>query len=125
MQLQLENPEHGYFVRRVEPAAVTVIDRALAASFVMSRDSVIEHWPVTSVGALEPAHLDAILALKPDVVLLGSGAKLEFPARAVTAAFLTRGVGVEVMDNAAAARTFNVLAQEGRKVVAAFILPGA
>ena len=39
------------------------------------------------------------------------------------AAFLQRGVGIEVMDNAAAARTFNVLAGEGRRVVAAFVLP--
>ena len=40
------------------------------------------------------------------------------------AACLTRGIGIEVMDNAAAARTFNVLATEGRRVLAAFLLPG-
>jgi uncharacterized protein len=41
------------------------------------------------------------------------------------AGFLRKGVGVEVMDNAAAARTYNLLASEGRHVVAGFILPGA
>jgi uncharacterized protein len=47
---------------------------------------------------------------------------LRFPAPAVLAALLTRGIGVEVMDNAAAARTFNLLAGEGRRVVAALLI---
>jgi uncharacterized protein len=57
-------------------------------------------------------------------VLLGTGPRQRFPSAAVMAAMLTRGVGMEVMDNAAAARTFNVLATEGRTVVGAFLLPG-
>ena len=47
-----------------------------------------------------------------------------FPPQAVLAQFLRRGIGLETMDNAAAARTFNVLAGEGRNVVAMFLLPG-
>ncbi|MGH8115897.1 MAG: MTH938/NDUFAF3 family protein, partial [Rhodanobacteraceae bacterium] len=58
----------------------------------------------------------------PDVVLLGTGARQVFPSQAVLGAFLQRGVGVEAMDNAAAARTWDILAGEGRNVVAAFIL---
>ena len=57
------------------------------------------------------------------IVLLGTGLRQRFPTAAILARFLTRGVGVEVMDNAAAARTFNVLAAEGRRAVAAFMLP--
>ena len=57
-------------------------------------------------------------------VLLGTGERQVFPPAAAMAAGLRRGVGIEVMTNAAAARTFNVLASEGRKVVAGFILPG-
>jgi uncharacterized protein len=56
-------------------------------------------------------------------VLLGTGARLARPPVAALAPLLTRGIGCEVMDNAAAARTFNLLAGEGRKVVAAFVLP--
>ena len=51
-----------------------------------------------------------MLALKPELVVLGTGAVQVFPPAAVMAACLTRGIGIEVMDNAAAARTFNVLA---------------
>ena len=54
--------------------------------------------------------------------LLGTGERQVFPSAAVMAACLTCGIGIEVMGNAAAARTFNVLAGEGRRVVAGFIL---
>ena len=123
MHLNLHVPDTTYFVRRVAPHSVTVVDRELHASFILATDRLIEGWEASDVNSLTPASADPILALEPAVVLLGSGAKLRFPPQAVLAAFLTRGIGVEVMDNAAAARTFNVLAQEGLKVVAAFILP--
>jgi uncharacterized protein len=71
---------------------------------------------------MTPAHAEPILALQPSVVLLGTGARQQFPSQEVLATFLQRGVGIEVMDNAAAARTWDILASEGRNVVAAFIL---
>ena len=65
-----------------------------------------------------------MLALQPEVVVLGTGARQVFPPASVLAACLSRGIGIEVMANPAAARTFHVLAGEGRKVVAALILQG-
>ncbi|MEO8673560.1 MAG: MTH938/NDUFAF3 family protein [Tahibacter sp.] len=124
MQLALNRPGEYLFVRTVAPEAITVIDRALTRSFVLAPDRAIEDWPVTTVDAIDPAAVATILALVPEVVVLGSGARLQFPAQSILAQFLARGVGIEVMDNAAAARTFNVLVSEGRRVVAAFILPG-
>lgn len=123
MHLNLHVPDTPCFVRRVAPHAITIVDRELHASFILAVDRVVEAWDASDVASLTPASADPILALEPAVVLLGSGTRLRFPPQAVLAAFLTRGIGVEVMDNAAAARTFNVLAQEGRNVVAAFILP--
>jgi uncharacterized protein len=67
------------------------------------------------------ADLDPVLAQTPELVVLGTGAVQVFPPAEVMAACLTRGIGIEVMDNAAAARTFNVLAGEGRRVVAGFV----
>jgi uncharacterized protein len=122
MELSLDRPEDFLFVRRADAGAVTVVDRALTRSFILARDRAIEDWGVTDIAALMPHQVQPILALEPDVVLLGSGARQQFPSQAVLAEFLKRGVGVEVMDNAAAARTWNVLAGEHRNVVAAFIL---
>ena len=58
-------------------------------------------------------------------MLLGTGARQVFPAREAMAALLRRRIGIEVMTNAAACRTYNLLAGEGRRVVAAIMLAGA
>jgi uncharacterized protein len=122
MELNLERPRDYLFVRRADARSVTVADRPFTASLILTRDKVIDDWGVNDVAAMTADHAEPILALQPDVVLLGTGAHLRFPSQAVLAAFLQRGVGVEVMDNAAAARTWDILASEGRNVVAAFIL---
>ena len=122
MELNLERPRDYLFVRKADAHAITVVDRPFTASLILTRETVIDDWVITAVAAMTPAHVEPIVALKPDVVLLGTGARQVFPSQAVLAAFLQHGIGVEVMDNAAAARTWDILASEGRNVVAAFIL---
>lgn len=122
MELNLERPRDHLFVRRADAHAVTVVDRRFDTSLILTRDRVIDDWGVIDIAAMTPDQAEPILALQPDVVLLGTGACQQFPSQAVLAAFLQRGVGVEVMDNAAAARTWDILASEGRNVVAGFIL---
>jgi uncharacterized protein len=88
----------------------------------VSPETLLEHWPVTDARTMQPADLDPLLALQPELVLLGTGATQVFPQAAVLATCLGRGIGLEVMSNAAAARTYSVLAGEGRRVVAGFML---
>ena len=124
MQLT-QDPAEGYlFVRACHPHAITIVDRELTRSFVLAPDRVVEEWPVTNAAEFDLAAADAIAALNPEVVLLGTGERQVFPPREAIAALLKRRIGVEVMDNAAASRTYNLLAQEGRRAVAAFMLPG-
>ena len=59
---------------------------------------------------------------KQKVLVIGSGPKQEFPAPEVLGAVMSRGIGCEVMDTGAACRTYNILASEGRTVVAALLL---
>lgn len=122
MQLTLENPDFRYYLRGVNAEGIGVNDRRLARSFILSPMDLVEDWRPRSLAELEPADLAPLLALNPTVVLLGTGPTLAFPPPAVMAECLTRGIGIEVMDNAAAARTFNVLATEARRVVAGFLL---
>lgn len=124
MQLTLENPDHEFFLRGADGVSALVNDRRLTGSFVLAPNTLIEAWAVRDAKALTADDLEPLLALAPEVVLLGTGAGQVFPPAAVMAACLGRRIGVEVMSNAAAARTFNVLAGESRKVVAGFILPG-
>jgi uncharacterized protein len=124
MQLVEQDRGGQLFVRRCAADRIVVVDREFTASFVLALDRVVDPWPVASAGTLDAGEAAPLLALDPEVVLLGTGARQVFPPAAFLAAFLTRGIGIEPMDNAAAARTFNVLGAEGRRVVAAFILPG-
>ena len=122
MQLNLEHPDHEFLLRGADGTAAVVNDRHLTSSFFLSPDQLVETWPVADPRALGTGDIEPLLELGPEVVLLGTGATQVLPPAAVMAACLTRGVGLEVMSNAAAARTFNVLASEGRKVVAGFVL---
>ena len=71
---------------------------------------------------LQDSHFAQILALKPELVIMGTGRGLRFPTPALRRSLIKAGVGFEAMDTGAACRTFNVLASEGRAVLAALIL---
>ena len=90
---------------------------------MLAPDQVVEDWPVTNAAEFDDRGGRSIAALNPEVVLLGTGERQVFPPREALVALLQRRIGVEVMDNAAASRTYNLLASEGRRAVAAFMLP--
>jgi uncharacterized protein len=124
MQLTEHRNERQLFVRKADAGSVTIIDREYARSLLIDAEQVIEDFPPRRVEELDAAAIQKVLTLEPEVVLLGTGARITFPPAAVLAEFLKRGIGLETMDNAAAARTFNVLIGEGRRAVAVFLLPG-
>ena len=111
MDLSFEHPGDYLFVRRVGAGTVTVVDRDFHKSILLTPQQVVEDWEATDAG------------LQPELVLLGTGERQVFPPAEVMAGFLRRGIGIEAMTNGSAARTYSLLAGEGRKVVAAFILP--
>jgi len=75
-----------------------------------------------SFAELRAVHLEPLLALSPELVLLGTGATQRFAPPEVRAVFAERGVGLEAMHLGAACRTYNVLVQEERRVAAALFL---
>jgi len=124
MALIEHRPEGYHVVRRVSSQAIVVDEREFSASFALAPDRDVVSLSATGVAQLDEAAVAAILTLDPTLVLLGSGVRQQFPAQSLMAAFLRRGIGIESMDNAAAARTYNLLAEEGRRVVAVFLLAG-
>jgi uncharacterized protein len=92
-----------------------------AGSLLLQPDGPVQAWDVPSLDALDVRHLAAVLALQPELVLIGTGARQRFLAPQLGVALAQAGVGFEVMDTAAACRTFNILMAEGRRVVAAFL----
>ena len=92
------------------------------ASLVVSAERLVTDWPAASIEALVPDHLAAIVEMRPEIVLLGTGPAFHFPEAALLAPLYKAGIGVEVMDTPAACRTYNILMGEGRNVVAALIV---
>jgi uncharacterized protein len=88
-----------------------------------SRGQRIE-W-AASYEELGAEHFDALAQLGVEVVIFGSGARIRFPKPAWLASLAARRIGVETMDSAAACRTYNILAQEGRDVAVALLLDQA
>ncbi len=109
-------------IRSASADAIRVNNETHTESIALTPAELLGPWPATPVTELEAAHFGDVFATSPEVVLLGTGENIVFPPRELTFAFARRGVGFEVMDTAAAARTFNVLAMEGRRVVAVLYL---
>lgn len=94
----------------------------MTTSFILMPDRIVDTWEPESVDELEPGHMETVAGMNPEVVLVGSGESLRFPSSAIMRSLIDRSIGVEVMDTAAACRTYNVLAGEGRAVAAALLL---
>jgi uncharacterized protein len=79
-------------------------------------------WAVSGFDALATSDFGFIRERNPEVVILGTGAKQRFPALELRRSLAASGAGVEIMDTPAACRTYNILASEGRAVIAAILL---
>lgn len=123
MQLVDQTDTAGPLVRGVSEDAIIVGAREWRESFLLQPGFEPIAWPAPALSAFGADDARELLARKPALVILGSGVKQAFPPAAFVAALLGAGVGIETMPNAAAARTFNLLASEGRKVLGAFLLP--
>lgn len=101
---------------------VDVNQRRFERSVIVLPERLIESWPVAQFDDLAPEHFEQLAELAPEIVLLGTGSVLRFPHPRLSVALLKQPVGLEVMDNSAACRTYNILMQEGRRVAAALII---
>lgn len=95
---------------------------ALVSSFIISPGTLLREWEPRAFEHLEGVHLSPLGELEVEVVLLGTGKRMHLPNREQLQALVELGLGYEVMDSAAACRTYNILAGEGRQVAAAIIL---
>lgn len=122
MRLTDDRTGAALLVRSYGPGEVRVGDQVLRRSCLISAERLIEDWRPQTVDELTEADLDAVFALQPEIVVLGTGERQRFPEPRLLAALLARGIGCEVMDTGAACRTYNVLVSEARRAVAALLL---
>lgn len=122
MKMQPDRLEGTNLISRQEPGRLWVHQTPFQGSQLVPHRGEVQAWPVSRFDDLSEAHFAQVLAMKPELVIMGTGTRLRFPAPALWRALISAGVGFEAMDTAAACRTFNVLASEGRAVLAALIL---
>lgn len=122
MKLTLESSSRVNLVRAYSRAELRIGEEHIRSSCIVSAGRLITEWAPVRFEELRPEHLEAILALEPELVLLGTGERQRFPPAEIRAAFAARGVGLEAMDLGAACRTYNILVQEERRAVAALFL---
>jgi uncharacterized protein len=109
-------------IRRVTGEAIVIGENRYTETIALTPDGVFEDFAPPPIEELDLSHFDILLEDEPELLILGTGKRTVFPPRELTFAFARRRIGLEVMDTAAAARTFNVLAGEGRRLVALLYL---
>jgi len=112
----------GNVVTGVGPGWVRVGATEYRENLVLTPADVVTGWAASGFDGLADADFAVVLAHKPEVVLFGAGPTIRFPHPRLLRTLTDGGIGVEVMDTPAACRTFNILAAEGRSVVAALLL---
>jgi uncharacterized protein len=125
MKMRADRIEGQNAIARHGPEGVVVNGVEHTESVVVPWRGDVVAWHAESFEALGADHFARIAALKPELVIFGSGARLRFPAPALLRPLIDAGIGVETMDSAAACRTYNVLLAEGRSVVAGLLFAGA
>ena len=112
-------------ISRHDPERIVVGATPFAHSLVVPWEGEVLRWDVQRFEQLTADHLGQLAALQPELVILGSGSRLRLASPAMMRALIEQRIGFEAMDTAAACRTYNVLASERRRVVAALILEAA
>lgn len=109
-------------IRSISARRIRIGDESFEHPIAVTADTVIDAWPAKAIDQLREDDFREVLSANPDVIVLGTGSDNLFPPRELVFAMARRGIGLEVMDSGAAARTFNVLAGEGRNVAGIFYL---
>jgi uncharacterized protein len=121
MQLDLEKGS-GIFIRSFSAGKLRVNDQIIEQHVILTVDEIISDWSPASLESLSITDFELALERSPEVILFGTGLTQRFPSTQLITDIVRQGIGFEIMDTAAACRTFNVLAAEQRRVVAALLL---
>lgn len=140
MQINQDFNLQAYMIRACDAQGVTIshplgsagastpgttpapVVETLTSSSIIMPQRLLRDWAPATVAALEAAHFQTLATLDVEVVLLGTGITQQFPPGELTALLTAQGIGIEVMHNAAACRTYNFLMTEGRRVAAALLI---
>lgn len=118
----LDNNSATYQIRSFKPGMIQINNKIFTQSLIIAPHQLIEQWPPQTIDQLTAECLKPVFALKPTIVLIGTGSHLIFPSITIYGELINAGMGVEIMETGAACRTYNALSAENRNVIAALII---
>ena len=122
MKLHLANFAHQNVFTGYGDSYVQINQTRYEKSLIVLPDFLIDDWLTPPVSQLEIPHFQSVLLHTPEIIILGTGAKLQFPDHSLLSNLVKLGIGIEVMATKACCRTYNILAEEGRRVAAAIFI---
>lgn len=122
MRIQLETGGQANLIRAYTTGQIMVNQDSYTRSLIVLPGQVIADWPPQAFEELALAHLAALVPLRPELLILGTGRRQRFPHGELLAPLAGAGIGWEIMDTGAACRTYNILMSEGRNVAAALLM---
>lgn len=112
----------GHRIEGYAPGRIVIDGRDYREGLILSPERLLTGWGPVEPAHLSGEHLEALIALAPQVIVIGTGERQVFPDPSVLRIALSQGLGVEIMDTGAACRTYNLLMAEGRKVAAGLMV---
>ncbi len=122
MKFAQDSQLDGYLITAYDDDGISVNGKPFEQSLILANTQMDENWDVAAIEQLSSEHIEQVLSFKPELIIIGTGGRLIFPAVEIYSAIIQRGIGVDFMDTRAACRTYNILMSEGRGVVAGLIL---
>ncbi len=122
MELSEQTFNHPNLIKEANHKKCHVGSRIYTESLIIPWQGEIQTFKAQSVTDLDEPLFNLICSKEPEVIVLATGAKIEYPDAQILAPLVNKQIGLEVMTNTAAARTVNVLMAENRRVVAVLII---
>jgi len=122
MKLHLHEFGERNVIKRCDNGTITINERTYSDSLVVMPGRLVDDWRPANIDDLTADDLGSVAQLGVELVILGTGDRQVFPAAHILEPLISASVGFEIMDTAAAARTYNIVASEGRNVAAAILM---
>ena len=122
MKIELDSNSTGInIISSYSKEGIVINDTVYQNSIIISPQQIISDWSPQSFIDLVEEHFEEIIAISPEILLIGTGTILRFPDGSILENLMKKKIGVEVMDTGAACRAYNFIAGEGRLVTAALL----
>jgi uncharacterized protein len=126
MKLEIEVPHQDlYRIESYTSSTICINGEQRTSSLIISPHVLIDTWSPQSFADIASQHIEQLIQLHPEIIILGTGRQWHFPTPQIFAQIRQLGIGFEAMDTGAACRCYNLLMGEGRNVVAGLIMPDA